>query len=61
MAFSYVLWSFTQSFSLATAVLGRVEVCVLVGLGRRESASPWMKMAWLRGDPWDVFIPPAIV
>lgn len=41
------------------AVLGRVEVCVLVHLGRDESASPWIKKLWR--DLWDVFIPPAIV
>lgn len=41
--FLCILWSFTESFSLATVVLGRVEVCALLDLGRYESASPWMK------------------
>lgn len=51
--------AFTESFFLSMAVLGRVEVCALLDLGRDESASPWMKKLWR--DLWDVFIPPAIV
>lgn len=66
--FEVLFWLFHMFYALLLnpspwlrVVLGRVEVCALVDLGRYESASPWMKTAQLRGDPWDVFIPPAIV